>query len=84
LSSSPQVFEGLTRVQGRYEVLVGRAAGRRATLQQQQRVHVFQREAKDLLAWLTSRMTLAESQDCGQHLETMEVRGHMTWSHDML
>ncbi|KAK0147078.1 Spectrin beta chain, non-erythrocytic 5 [Merluccius polli] len=71
--SSPLVSESLSQVQEHYEVLVRRSALRRGMLEQQLSLHVFEREAKELQTWLTSKKALAESQDCGQDLEAVEV-----------
>lgn len=46
---------------------------RRVTLEDQLRLYVFEREAKELLTWLTSKKTAVESKDCGQDLEDVEV-----------
>ncbi|KAG7256718.1 hypothetical protein CRUP_037945 [Coryphaenoides rupestris] len=71
--SSPQVSEGLARVQERYEVLVGRAAGRRAALQQQLRVHV------SLLGHnrLTSVLQLAPPTGAGKEAELAALWDHL-------
>lgn len=37
---------------------------------------MFEREAKELQTWLTSKKTVAESKDCGQDLEDVEVRNY--------
>ncbi|KAK0154567.1 Spectrin beta chain, non-erythrocytic 5 [Merluccius polli] len=71
--SSPLVSESLSQVQEHYEVLVRRSALRRSMLEQQLSLHVFEREAKELQTWLTSKKALAESQDCGQDLEAVEI-----------
>lgn len=34
---------------------------------------MFEREAKELQTWLTYKETVAESKDCGQDLEDVEV-----------
>uniref|UniRef100_G3N8Q4 Spectrin, beta, non-erythrocytic 5 n=1 Tax=Gasterosteus aculeatus TaxID=69293 RepID=G3N8Q4_GASAC len=62
----PGVPEGL-------ENLLQLSATRRAALEDQLRLFVFEREAKELQTWLTSKKTLAESMDCGQDLEDVEV-----------
>lgn len=67
----PGVPEGL-------ENLLQLSATRRAALEDQLRLFVFEREAKELQTWLTSKKTLAESMDCGQDLEDVEV-GPNTW-----
>lgn len=46
---------------------------RRRTLEDRLHLYVFEREAKELQTWLTSKKTAAESEDCGQDLEDVEV-----------
>lgn len=58
-----QRFEGLLRLSG----------DRRVSLEDQLSLHVFEREAKELQTWLTSKKTAVESKDCGQDLEDVEV-----------
>ncbi|KAM8913952.1 spectrin beta chain, non-erythrocytic 5 isoform 3-T3 [Spinachia spinachia] len=62
----PGVPEGL-------ENLIRLSATRRAALEDQLGLFVFEREANELQTWLTSKKTLAESMDCGQDLEDVEV-----------
>ncbi|KAF7648029.1 hypothetical protein LDENG_00163000 [Lucifuga dentata] len=63
----------LVDVLERYETLLRLAASRRGALEDQLRLYVFERETKELQAWLTSKKTVAESEDCGQDLEDVEV-----------
>ncbi|KAL6106061.1 sptbn5 [Pungitius sinensis] len=62
----PGVPEGLDN-------LIRLSTTRRAALEDQLRLFVFEREAKELQTWLTSKKTQAESTDCGQDLEDVEV-----------
>jgi len=67
------VSESLPGVPERLETLLRLSAARRAALEDRRRLYVFEREAKELQTWLTSKKTLAESKDCGQDLEDVEV-----------
>ncbi|XP_024910886.1 spectrin beta chain, non-erythrocytic 5 isoform X2 [Cynoglossus semilaevis] len=49
------------------------SVSRRAALEDQLRLFVFEREAEELQTWLMSKKTLVESEDCGQDLEDVEV-----------
>ncbi|XP_056867453.1 spectrin beta chain, non-erythrocytic 5 isoform X2 [Takifugu flavidus] len=67
------ITEALPLVLQRFQGLVRLSLDRRVTLEDQLHLYVFEREAKDLQTWLTSKKTAAESQDCGQDLEDVEV-----------
>lgn len=67
------VRESLPGVLERFETLLRLSAARRAALEDQLRLYVYEREAKELQTWLTSKKTVAESKDCGQDLEDVEV-----------
>lgn len=71
---SDLVSDALPLVLQRFEGLVRLSLERRAALEEQLRLHVFEREAKELQTWLTSKKTVVESKDCGQDLEDVEVR----------
>ncbi|XP_035529504.1 spectrin beta chain, non-erythrocytic 5 [Morone saxatilis] len=71
--NSHLVAESLPDVLERFEALQRLSATRRTTLEDQLRLYVFEREAKELQTWLTSKKTAAESRDCGQDLEDVEV-----------
>ncbi|KAM4625618.1 spectrin beta chain, non-erythrocytic 5 [Polymixia lowei] len=71
--NSPLVGKSLPEVLEHYETLLHLSASRRGALDEQLSLYVFEREAKELQTWLTSKKTLAESQDCGQDLEDVEV-----------
>ncbi|CAN9501902.1 unnamed protein product [Ophioblennius macclurei] len=64
--SLPALLEG-------FETLLGLSAARRGALENKLRLYVFEREAKELQAWLLAKKALAESEDCGQDLEDAEV-----------
>ncbi|KAG7215088.1 hypothetical protein INR49_011666 [Caranx melampygus] len=71
--NSHLVSDSLHVVLQRFEALLKLSATRRAALEDQLRLYVFEREAKELQTWLTSKKTVAESEDCGQDLEDVEV-----------
>ncbi|XP_068593345.1 spectrin beta chain, non-erythrocytic 5 [Cebidichthys violaceus] len=71
--NSHLVSESLPGVPERFETLLRLSAARHAALEDRLRLYVFEREAKELQTWLTSKKTLAESKDCGQDLEDVEV-----------
>ncbi|XP_035467370.2 spectrin beta chain, non-erythrocytic 5 isoform X2 [Scophthalmus maximus] len=56
-----------------FESVIRLSASRRAALEDRLRLYVFEREATELQTWLTSKKTSAESEDCGQDLEDVEV-----------
>lgn len=67
------VAERLPDAVRRFEALLHLSSARRSALDQQLRLYVFEREAKELQTWLTSKMLLVESEDFGQDLEDIEV-----------
>uniref|UniRef100_A0A3B4GB01 Spectrin beta chain, non-erythrocytic 5-like n=1 Tax=Pundamilia nyererei TaxID=303518 RepID=A0A3B4GB01_9CICH len=67
------VSESLPAVVECFEMLLRLSASRRAALEDQLRLYVYEREAKELQTWLTSKRTMVESTDCGQDLENVEV-----------
>ncbi|KAM9341571.1 spectrin beta chain, non-erythrocytic 5 [Symphorus nematophorus] len=71
--NSHLVTESLPDVLERFETLLRLSHARRGALEDQLRLYVFEREAKELQTWLTSKKTVAESKDCGQDLEDVEV-----------
>ncbi|XP_029317025.1 LOW QUALITY PROTEIN: spectrin beta chain, non-erythrocytic 5 [Cottoperca gobio] len=71
--NSHLVSESLQGVLELFETLVRLSSTRRAALEDQLRLYVFEREAKELQTWLTSKKAVAESKDCGQDLEAVEV-----------
>ncbi|KAK1893841.1 Spectrin beta chain non-erythrocytic 5 [Dissostichus eleginoides] len=71
--NSPLVSEALPGVAERFETLLRLSTSRRSALEDQLRLYVFEREAKELQTWLTSKKTVVESKDCGQDLEDVEV-----------
>ncbi|XP_029350237.1 spectrin beta chain, non-erythrocytic 5 [Echeneis naucrates] len=71
--NSHLVSDSLPAVIQRFEALLKLSAARRAALEDQLRLYVFEREAKELQTWLTSKKMVTESEDCGQDLEDVEV-----------
>ena len=67
------VSKSLPDVLGEYESLLRVSGSRRAALEDQLNLYVFEREARELQNWLCSRKTLAEAEDFGQDLEDVEV-----------
>ncbi|XP_030641786.1 spectrin beta chain, non-erythrocytic 5 [Chanos chanos] len=67
------IRKSLPDVQGKFQALLELSAKRRAALEDQYNLYVFEREARDLQNWLLSRKTTAESEDFGQDLEDVEV-----------
>ncbi|KAK2826814.1 hypothetical protein Q5P01_021028 [Channa striata] len=67
------VAKSLPAVVEHFEALIRLSASRRAALEDQLRLYVFEREANELQTWLTSKKSVAESEDCGQDLEDVEV-----------
>ncbi|KAA8582411.1 hypothetical protein FQN60_009151, partial [Etheostoma spectabile] len=54
------VSESLPGVLGRFETLLRLSAARRAALEDQLRLYVFEREAKELQTWLTSKKAVLQ------------------------
>ncbi|XP_034432002.1 spectrin beta chain, non-erythrocytic 1 [Hippoglossus hippoglossus] len=71
--NSQLVADALPVVLERFETILRLSASRRVALEDQLRLYVFEREAKELETWLTSKKNGAESEDCGQDLEDVEV-----------
>ncbi|CAK6979040.1 spectrin beta chain%2C non-erythrocytic 5 [Scomber scombrus] len=71
--NSHLVSQSLPDVLDHFENLLRLSASRRAALEDQLRLYVFEREAKELQTWLTSKKTVADSEDSGQDLEDVEV-----------
>ncbi|KAM7403778.1 hypothetical protein PAMA_004285 [Pampus argenteus] len=71
--NSHLVSQSLLAVLEHFETLLRLSASRRTTVEDQLRLYVFEREAKELETWLTSKKSVAESEDSGQDLEDVEV-----------
>lgn len=74
------IAECLPNVLEHFENLLWLSSARRAALEDQLRLYMFDREAEELQIWLTSKKILAESKDCGQDLEDVEVRNKVMHS----
>ncbi|KAM7376448.1 hypothetical protein PAMP_006181 [Pampus punctatissimus] len=71
--NSHLVSQSFLAVLEHFETLLRLSASRRTTVEDQLRLYVFEREAKELQTWLTSKKSVAESEDSGQDLEDVEV-----------
>ena len=72
-SSSHLVSKSLADVLEQFQSLQKLCAERRAGLQDQLHLYVFEREARELQDWLLTRIAQAQSEDYGQDLEDVEV-----------
>lgn len=73
LCCSPLVAKCLPAILERLQTHLRLSSARRSALENQLRLYVFEREAKELQTWLSIKKTAAESKDCGQDLEDVEV-----------
>ncbi|KAI1895008.1 hypothetical protein AGOR_G00101700 [Albula goreensis] len=71
--NSTLVSDTLPAVLDQYQALLQLSADRRAALEEQFQLYVFQREAQELQNWISTQRALALSQDYGQDLEDVEV-----------
>ncbi|XP_036927334.1 spectrin beta chain, non-erythrocytic 5 isoform X2 [Acanthopagrus latus] len=71
--NSHLVTEILPDILQHFDALLRLSSARRTALEDQLRLYVFEREAKELQTWLTSKKAVVESKDCGQDLEDVEV-----------
>nr|XP_057947283.1 spectrin beta chain, non-erythrocytic 5-like isoform X2 [Doryrhamphus excisus] len=71
--NSHMVSESLSSVSDLFDTIGRLCVSRRGALEDQVRLFVFDREAKELQTWLTSRKALVDLEDCGQDLEDVEV-----------
>ena len=65
--------KSLADVLEQFQSLQKLCAERRAGLQDQLHLYVFEREARELQDWLLTRIAQAQSEDYGQDLEDVEV-----------
>lgn len=68
------VAERIPDILEHFQTLLQLSSARRSALEDRLRLFTFEREAKELQTWLTSKKTVVESRDCGQDLEDVEVR----------
>ncbi|XP_053700420.1 spectrin beta chain, non-erythrocytic 5 [Synchiropus splendidus] len=71
--SSHLVAESLPGVTKHVEALRRLSGARRAELEDKLRLFEFDRQAKELQSWLTTKMSAVQSEDCGQDLEDVEI-----------
>ncbi|XP_042194068.1 spectrin beta chain, non-erythrocytic 5 [Callorhinchus milii] len=65
--------QGVSAVELEYKRLLGVCAQRRQALGEQHLLYHFERERQEVDAWISGKHRLAESGDCGQHLEDVEI-----------
>ncbi|XP_036450101.1 spectrin beta chain, non-erythrocytic 5 isoform X2 [Colossoma macropomum] len=71
--NSHLVNKSVTDLRKRFKSLLQLSAERRALLEDQYNLYVFERETRDLQSWLLSRKTLSESDEYGQDLDDVEA-----------
>ncbi|KAM8834261.1 LOW QUALITY PROTEIN: spectrin beta chain, non-erythrocytic 5 [Synchiropus picturatus] len=71
--SSHLVAESLPGVTKHVEALRRLSGARRAELEDKLHLFEFDRQAKELQSWLTTKMSAVQSEDCGQDLEDVEI-----------
>ncbi|XP_066550797.1 spectrin beta chain, non-erythrocytic 5 [Amia ocellicauda] len=71
--NSHLVTENLQPAVQQYQSLLQLSADQRASLEEQCRLYVFEREARDFSNWISMQKNLAESEEYGQDLEDVEV-----------
>ncbi|XP_067099877.1 spectrin beta chain, non-erythrocytic 5 [Osmerus mordax] len=67
------VSKSLPDMMNQYDSVLRLSASRRSALEDQLSLYVFEREAGELQTWLSSRQSVAQSEDYGQDLEDVEV-----------
>ncbi|KAJ8333280.1 hypothetical protein SKAU_G00421760 [Synaphobranchus kaupii] len=67
------VSDAVVSASDQYHALLQLSADRRVTLEERFQLYVFEREARELQNWISTRRTLAEAQEYGQDLEDVEV-----------
>ncbi|NWW90294.1 SPTN5 protein, partial [Rhynochetos jubatus] len=70
---SPVIFSKLQGIVGDYQSLLQKFETQRKHLQEQFQLHQFEREFQLVDAWLSSKQSVAESDDYGQDLDDVEV-----------
>uniref|UniRef100_A0A8B9BFF0 Calponin-homology (CH) domain-containing protein n=1 Tax=Anser brachyrhynchus TaxID=132585 RepID=A0A8B9BFF0_9AVES len=70
---SPAILSKLQRILADYQSLLQKAETQRKCLQEQFQLYQFEREFQLVDAWLSSKQTIAESDDYGQDLDGVEV-----------
>ncbi|NWS72003.1 SPTN5 protein, partial [Crotophaga sulcirostris] len=70
---SPAILSKLQGILADYQSLLQKAETQRKRLQEQFQLYQFERESQLVDAWLSSKQSVAESNDYGQDLEDVEV-----------
>ncbi|NXF34969.1 SPTN5 protein, partial [Nyctibius bracteatus] len=70
---SPAILSKLQRILADYQSLLRKAETQRKCLQEQFQLYQFEREFQLVDAWLSSKQSVAESDDYGQDLDDVEV-----------
>jgi len=71
---SPAILSKLQGILADYQSLLQKAETQRKHLQEQFRLYQFEREFQLVDAWLSSKHSVAESDDYGQDLDDVEVK----------
>uniref|UniRef100_A0A8B9QPH1 Calponin-homology (CH) domain-containing protein n=1 Tax=Anas platyrhynchos TaxID=8839 RepID=A0A8B9QPH1_ANAPL len=71
---SPAILSKLQRILADYQSLLQKAETQRKCLQEQFQLYQFEREFQLVDAWLSSKQSIAESDDYGQDLDGVEVQ----------
>lgn len=71
---SPAILSKLQRILADYQSLLQKAETQRKRLQEQFQLYQFERDFQLVDAWLSSKQSIAESDDYGQDLDGVEVK----------
>lgn len=71
---SPAILSKLRGILADYQSLLQKAETQRKHLQEQFQLYQFEREFQLVDAWLSSKQSVAESDDYGQDLDDVEVK----------
>ena len=71
---SPAILSKLQGILADYQSLLQKAETQRKRLQEQFQLYQFEREFQLVDAWLSSKQSVAESDDYGQDLDDVEVK----------
>lgn len=71
---SPTILSKLQGILADYKSLLQKAEIQRKCLQEQFQLYQFEREFQLVAAWLSSKQSVAESDDYGQDLDDVEVK----------
>lgn len=76
---SPAILSKLQGILADYQSLLQKAETQRKRLQEQFQLYQFEREFQLVDAWLSSKQSIAESDDYGQDLDGVEVKEDKRW-----